>query len=114
MRCAHKAYTINDKQAEIAKKVLGANRVAASKKFRPDSEVKYYLSKTDYRFLPMSPKQKIYINHAIAYGKDPKQYLSPSQILMYNRLRKKQAAKKQDFIVSDDLVGNWEKVLGGE
>jgi len=49
-------------------------------KFRIDKDPQYYLKKSDYAELALSPLQKTRINTALAAGADPSSYLSPTQI----------------------------------
>ncbi len=112
VECADKAYTLDASQRQRATMILGKNRVKEAQIFRPDAEVKYYLSKTVYKHLPMLPKQKIMVNYAIAHGEDPKAYLSPSQIVLYNKIATGKK-KRKDLTTSNDFVGDWLNLAGG-
>lgn len=48
-------------------------------RFEVDEMPQYYLSKTNYRFLPLTRSQRTKINWAIPYRSEPEQFLSPSQ-----------------------------------
>ncbi len=66
---------------------------AVSKKgrFRPDKDPQYYLKKSKYRYLPLADIQKTKINAAIKSGKNPEDYLSPSQKEWLNNSKSKKA-----------------------
>jgi len=49
-------------------------------KFRTDKDEQYYLKKSVYKYLPLSPIQRTKINSALAHKKNPESYLSPTQI----------------------------------
>jgi len=53
--------------------------IKQSKDYRIDKDPQYYLKRSKYRFLPLSPMQKSKINSALAQGKDPVALLSPTQ-----------------------------------
>jgi Thioredoxin-like len=48
--------------------------------FRLDKEPQFYLRKTDYRYLPLSPVQRTKLNFALPYRQSPEAYLSPRQL----------------------------------
>lgn len=52
--------------------------------YRIDKDPQYFLKKSKYRYLPLSPIQRTKINSAIANRVDPKQYLSPKQLEWFN------------------------------
>lgn len=63
---------------EYAKKA-SCSAVSKEGRFRPDKDPQYYLKKSEYRYLPLAEIQKTKINAAIKSGKNPDDYLSPSQ-----------------------------------
>lgn len=109
LECTDKCFVINKKQKETASKVLGPVRVEDSDLFKPDKEVKYYLSKTAYKFVPMIPIQRIQVNIALYNGKDPNYFLSPSQISLYNKLKANSSSYK-DLTQSKNIVEDWKNV----
>mgnify|MGYP000850336996 CR=1 FL=1 len=55
--------------------------------FRVDEAPQYYLSKTSYAGVPLSPAQRTRINLAIPYREDPAAYLSPRQFKLLRALK---------------------------
>ena len=72
--------------------MLGEKSVKKASSFRADHEPKYYLSKTDYHQVPMTPTQAVKINALIGQGKSPFHLLSPRQQMMYNYLQSNKSA----------------------
>ncbi len=100
LKCADRVFTLNKQQNKTASDVLPADKISDLDYFTPDSEIKYYLMKSPYRFLPLSPRQQILINRSLYDDNDPQYYLSPRQIQLL------------DF-VEDHPEFPW-KVLGGK
>ncbi|MEZ4897573.1 MAG: VPGUxxT family thioredoxin-like (seleno)protein, type 2 [Saprospiraceae bacterium] len=59
-------------QAGSCKPVTGGS-------FRDDREPKYYITNSQYRFIPMTEMQASRINSLLGQGKDPQAWLSPLQ-----------------------------------
>lgn len=104
--CTDKCYVINKKQKETALKILSSEKVEDAGIFKADNEVKYYLSKTPYKYVPMISLQKILVNIAIYNGQDAQQYLSPSQISLYTKFKTNGNGKK-DLTLSNNIVKDW-------
>lgn len=83
--CADGVYTDKAVLKEQASEVLGASRVRATSAYRKDREDKYYLRKSDYRKIPMTPYQAQHINSLLGQGKDPSGLLSPRQLELYRQ-----------------------------
>lgn len=77
-------------QEEITSHAQKANCKLETKKskFRADKDPQYYLKKSNYKFLALSPLQKTKINTAIKEGVNPNTYLSPTQLSMLNSISK--------------------------
>ncbi|MBK7871223.1 MAG: thioredoxin family protein [Saprospiraceae bacterium] len=71
VQCADQVFTNDNQQKTIAEKVLGKNSVADINNFRLDNDRKYYLSKTIYRYVPMTPMQATRANSLVGKGKSP-------------------------------------------
>ena len=69
-----------------AKKVFFALNV--SQDFKTDESPQYYLSKSSFRYLPLTKVQRSRINVAILYNSQPEKYLSPKQTRMYEDILK--------------------------
>lgn len=81
-KCTNKVYPLDSKQRAEAVKRLGKDRIADLSGFRPDKSIKYYLSHTIYRFLPLTDYQQVLVNRAVYRDEDPSRYLSKRQRLM--------------------------------
>ncbi len=100
--------------AKKAEKVSCADQVFANQKghfvdkgvgkYRQDREVKYYLSKSAYRSIPMTALQSAKVNSAIGQGKNALQYLSPRQIELMNHV-------SNENRIGEDFVSSWHKVV---
>ena len=82
-RCANFSYATSDEQLKQGK-TLGADRVRplgrqTIRDVRP-SERKYYLGRSPYAKLKLSPLQQVKVNAAIGNRTDPKRWLSPRQL----------------------------------
>ncbi|MBK8502462.1 MAG: thioredoxin family protein [Saprospiraceae bacterium] len=100
--CADQLYFSNEKQKNKAQNTLGQDKVKKAEAFRLDEEPKYYLSKTDYRLVPMSAIQSVKINALIGQGKSPLHLLSPRQQMMYHFIQKSNSQKWVSKINDDD------------
>ncbi|MEM6965808.1 MAG: VPGUxxT family thioredoxin-like (seleno)protein, type 2 [Bacteroidota bacterium] len=107
--CASHVYTENSTQTEAAQKVVGNNKASQKSKFRLDKDPKYYLSRTIYRFLPMTPTQAVKVNAKIGSGQSPDEFLSPRQLELLSFI-KKHPNKKWNNMINVDFVKGWEKV----
>ncbi len=86
VKCGDAVYTYDESQRRKARKKLDASRVRESKTFRIDSEPKYYLSKTNYQYLPMSPMQATKANALVGQRQDPSPVFSPRQLEILQHL----------------------------
>ena len=71
-------------------------------KFTQDKDPKYYLSKSPYRYVPMTELQKARVNAAIGDGRSPNEFLSPMQLPYFKKIEKKEVegkdlVKERDF-----------------
>ena len=107
-RCNSHIYTNNSSEKEIAKKVLGEGSISNESKFRLDKDVKYYLSRTHYRFVPMTEMQAAKVNSQIGRGKSFANYLSPRQIALADKI-KANPKMEWETAVNVDIVKAWNK-----
>lgn len=100
-----------EKLVEQAKKAGCASKIyqAEAGKFRPDQAPKYYLGKTLYRHVPMTPLQASRANSLIAAGKSPAAVLSPFQQQLAARVRT-EADKKWPVVISVEIGKAWQMV----
>jgi len=106
----NKEQTDLDDIVKVAKKKSVADQVFADKgvnykkvdkkvgKYRVDREVKYYLSKTKYRTIPMTQLQAAKVNALIGQGKNPDDLLSPRQLQLLAKSQGKKNVINQDFV----------------
>ena len=92
-RCADRIYASDEAQAKQAKKIAATKSVSTAKTFRLDREPKYYLSKTIYQYLPMSPIQAVKANVLVGQGKKPTDLFSPRQLAMVEYLMNAKSRK---------------------
>lgn len=103
-------YCTSAEQQSTASGVVGKSRVREASSFRVDKEPKYYLDKTNFRFVPMLPLQRIRVNHAVASKMDPLVFLSPGQVRVFKYLEGNKGSLP-DVTLSEELVNDWVTVL---
>jgi len=108
--CASHVFARDDDQRRVAKGLAGPAVVRTDVAIRPDKQPKYYLSKTVYRHIPMTPLQASRINAAIGRKQSPDNYLSPGQLRLLASIRNHPQVKWPDAIGSADLVQTWATV----
>ncbi len=106
---AEHVYVANSIQEKEVEKIISSNRIHPQKSFRADSEPKYYLSKTKYKFVPMTDLQASRVNRLIGNGKSPDQILSNRQLEMYREIA---AGKTTNFEnqIGNPIESGWSKV----
>ncbi|MBX2871896.1 MAG: hypothetical protein KTR30_07350 [Saprospiraceae bacterium] len=108
-QCASQVYVDDKEEQEKAVALLGKSKVQSLGRFRLDSEPKYYMSKTLYKYLPMSAIQATKANSLIGQGKAPDEVLSPRQITLMKYIRQNLHQKWPEAI-GQDLLTAWNKV----
>ncbi len=76
--------------------------------YKIDKSPQYYLSKSSFKSLPLSKAQRTQINVAIPYKKQPTQYLSPKQALMYQNILKGIDINSNNGNYKDDIENSWD------
>ena len=109
--CANEAFVLDRKQHEIALSVLGNDRVEWASTFHPDREIKYYMSKSPYRLLPVTPLQAILINRAVYERKNPDIYLSPHQLSALDLIELHPERNWRNRINDSDFTSSWNELL---
>ena len=106
--CVKPIFTRNDEQKRALLKFGGLENDARAEhnedEIRPDKEPKYYLSRTNLRFVPMTPLQAARVNATVRAG-DPAGYLAPSQIDLLRRIEAAPEAGWKSMIGVDFLEG---------
>ena len=101
MNCADRVFTDEGSEQKVAAFALGSKRISGSETFRPDQDQKFYLSKTHYAGVPMSPMQAMKSNVLVGSGKNPNNVLSPLQIKMADYMLREPKKSFQNRIQND-------------
>ncbi len=96
------------KRADLEKKVTsnGINSCPKNEGFRPDDEPKYYLSKTFWQFVPMTPLQQTRANSAVGKNLSPENLLSPRQLALADFV-KNHPEKKWPSAIGKEIIEAW-------
>ncbi len=95
-------FSSNKNEIVETKEIIG-NKVSEIGKFRLDADPKYYLSKTEYQYIPMTPLQQALVNSEIGNNSNPDFLLSPWQLAYL-----KQSNTKKQSMINVDLTEAWE------
>jgi len=109
-KCADAVFVDDDYDIASLRKATEINNVKRTGKYQRDKEVKYYLSKSDYKYIPMSPLQQAKVNAALGSKENPDQHLSPRQLAVKNFIVKKQNLKWVSQI-NQDMEATWYNLL---
>jgi len=77
--CADAVFVEDDYDLSELKKATEISNIKRSGSYHKDKEVKYYLTKSDYKYIPMSSLQQAKVNAALGSNQNPDMYLSPRQ-----------------------------------
>lgn len=110
MQCASRVFARTDAQTRVAT-TAGADVKRTDDAIRPDKEPKYYLSRTPWRAVPMTPTQACRVNAAIGAGASPEEYLSPRQIELGALAAKHPKANWANAINATDLSKAWQAAI---
>lgn len=108
-QCANHVYTENKVQQNAAQSILSSNKVSSKKQFRLAHDPKYYLSRTHYQYVPMTPLQATRANSLVGNRKSPDAILSPRQIELAAFIQKHPTLKWKSAI-EQDLLTAWSQV----
>ncbi len=106
---ANHVYISQADQKKEAAQIVGQKAVSHQKSFRPDREPKYYLSKTPYRFLPMTRTQRTRANALIGKGQKIDHILSPQQKELFQTIIKRKDINWPDTI-GQDFRQSWQSI----
>ena len=106
-QCANHVFTEDNNQITSVEKIVGKKSASKKSKFRLDKEPKYYMSKSVYRFIPMTPLQAAKVNSKIGKGQSPDALLSPKQLKLLDFI-KKHPNKKWKSAINVELTKAWE------
>jgi len=107
--CANHVFTEDSDQDVKAKELVGKGSVSKKSKFRLDKDPKYYLSKSIYRFVPMTQLQAAKVNANIGKHQSPDEFLSPRQIKLLKTI-KVNPGKKWKSAINENFEEAWLKI----
>ncbi len=110
-RCAERVYAHDDRQNRIAQAMFDGTTFRTDPDVRPDSEPKYYMSHTPWKYVPLTPLQSARINSAIRDGQDPHIWVSPRQWSAYQYVASHPDETWNDVIQSDKIIADWNQVV---
>jgi len=99
----------NDHEEQGTFRWMGDYEAVLTWAAREDKPV-VYLSKTHYRFLPMTEIQKVHVNIALHDGKEPGAVLSPRQRKALRFIRIHPDYPWENLIDSGDFRGDWKRI----
>jgi hypothetical protein len=76
--------------------------------YKIDKSPQYYISKSSFRFLPLSKAQRAQINVAIPYKKQPMEFLSPKQVVMYQNISTGIEITGNGNNYKEDIENSWD------
>ena len=101
----------NSSERDTASEILGSRSVLDAGAFRSDSEPKYYMSRTVYRYVPMMQLQASLVNSAIGNRTSPDKYLSPRQLEILSVVRKHPDLNWKSKIGSNEFTSSWNEAV---
>jgi hypothetical protein len=108
------AYPLSEEQYTEAIEVMDESNVKyfSQVEYTPATDrrnYKFYISKTVYRSVPMTPRQALLVNNALFFETNPNVFLSPRQIEMYEFINGKQRVRWENHIGVSDFTQTWKK-----
>ena len=104
--CANHVYSESLTQQLTAEKIVGSEYVSEKSAFRMDKETKYYLSKSSYKYLPMTALQAVKANSLIGKGHSPNSVFSARQLELLKYIQAN-PDKKWKSAINEDLISAW-------
>jgi len=95
---------------EAIAKPKGISSCARNEGFRSDREPKYYLSHSDYRFIPMTSLQACRANSLVGKSQSPDEWLSPRQLALLKKVTENPKKGWLNMIGRKDLAKAWGEV----
>jgi hypothetical protein len=108
---ASHVFAENQTQSAAAKDIAGEGYVSPRSSFRADSEPKYYLSGTLYRYVPMTNLQIARVNAALGSLQSPDLFLSPRQLELYKYIQDHRELNWPNSVSSSDFNGSWNQTV---
>lgn len=89
----------------------GFFQIDSHENYKIDKSPQYYLAKSYFKYLPLSKAQRAQINVAIPYKKEPMEYLSPKQAVMYHNILKGTGHGDNERNYIEDIENSWDWTL---
>lgn len=86
----------------------GFFQIDSHENYKIDKSPQYYLAKSYLKYLPLSKAQRAQINVAIPYKKEPMEYLSPKQAVMYHNILKGTNPDGNERNYIEDVENSWD------
>lgn len=97
-------------ELEAYTKPKGISACSRNEGFRTDREPKYYLSHSDYAFIPMTSLQACRANSLVGNKQLPDDLLSPRQLKLLQKVRESSKKGWKNMIGRKDLTKAWAEV----
>jgi len=103
VKVTYDKYSTNPKKIKktASKKSSGDELFLKETNYRVDSESKYYLQHSLLKHIPMTSTQEMHVNRSLALREDATQYLSPSQLQLYAKVKKNKGKGYANYIEKD-------------
>ncbi len=96
--CDQMIFTDSAEQAKTARAIVGPKKVqpfpGQVRQGKPSDQL-YFLVRTSYRWVPMTPSQARRVNSDLFFQRDPQRWLSPRQIAWWKRI---EAGRQEEAI----------------
>ena len=106
VKCADAVFVDDDYDIADLRRATEINQIKRAGDYHQDKEVKYYLTKSDYKYIPMTPLQQAKVNAAIGSNQDPDQYLSPRQLMALAYFTK-DTSRQQSSQINNSMEATW-------
>jgi hypothetical protein len=107
VRVQFNPFVVKKSALEALTKPKGIAACAKNEGFRNDQEPKYYLTHTNYRFIPMTSLQACRVNSLIGNNLSPDDLLSPRQLAILKNVEGNPKKPWKDMVGRKDLARAW-------
>ncbi|MDF1697051.1 MAG: VPGUxxT family thioredoxin-like (seleno)protein, type 2 [Saprospiraceae bacterium] len=101
--CADGVYSNDQRQIKAAKKLKIRTKKEGS--FRSDTQPKYYIHTSDYKYVPMTNLQSLKVNSALSKRQIPNRFLSPRQLEFFEATQQNPSLKTD--AIDQDFSTTW-------
>ena len=106
-KCADALYSNDQREISAAKKLKLKTKKKG--KFSADTQPKYYIFNTAYKFLPMTGLQALKVNAALSNGTSPDEFLSPRQLEVLKMIENKKI--DSSIAIDQNFTMMWNKLF---